>query len=344
MKSFKKSILLILMLALLLTTACGQKEEEVVEDANEEVESENETEEKDVEYVEEHGFKIYDDHIEFTDGLDHEVSVEKNPERVVVLYNSYLELWMENGGDVIGRLEASTGKEVVAGAEEAEVVGGSSDVSIEKIISLEPDLVVLSSKNQAKLETIPFLEENDITYMALDYDGLDDYHMLVKLITELYDRDDLYQENSVQVQEDIDEIIAKLPDTEKTALLMGVGRSIGARDSSFWVGQIIKDLGIINIADGNKELETSELSKEVLLEENPDYILTLMMSGEEEAKDKVDEELSKDPAWNSLTAVEEDRVYYLDRDLLWYRPNNKYAEAYEYIAKIVYPEVFGELD
>lgn len=344
MKSLKKSILLILMLSLLLTTACGQKEEEAVEDPSQEVETENEAEEKDADYVEEHGLKIYEDHIEFTDGLDHEVSVDKNPEKVVVLYNSYLELWMENGGDVIGRLEASTGKDVVAGAEDAEVVGGSSDVSIEKIISLEPDLVVLSSKNEDKLETIPFLEENDITYMALDYDGLDDYHMLVKLITELYDRDDLYQENSVQVQEDIDEIIARVPESDKSALLMSVGRSIGARDSSFWVGQIVEDLGIINIADGNDQLDSSELSKEVLLEENPDYILALMMNIEEEVKDKVTEELSSDPAWNSLTAIEEDRMYYLDRDLLWYRPNNKYAEAYEYIAKIVYPEVFGELD
>ncbi len=344
MKSLKKTMLLILILSLLMTTACGQKEEEVLEDSSEEVETEDQKEEKDGEYVEEHGLKIYEDHIEFTDGLDHEVSVEKNPERVIVLYNSYLELWMENGGDVIGRLEASTGKDVVAGAEDAEVVGGSSDVSIEKIISLEPDLVVLSSKNQSKLETIPFLEENDITYMALDYDGLDDYHMLVKLITELYDREDLYEENSIKVQADIDEIIAKIPETEKTALLMGVGRSIGARDSSFWVGQIVNDLGIVNIADGNEELETSELSKEVLLEEDPDYILTLMMNGEEKAKNKVDEELSKDPAWNSLTAVEEDRVYYLDRDLLWYRPNSKYAQAYEYLARIVYPEVFGELD
>lgn len=340
----KKLVYLALVFVLVLTTACGNKkvDEEVAEnvDQTKDVESN--------EVKEEYGLKFYDDKVEFTDGRGQEVVLEKNPQRVVVLYNSYLELWMENGGSVVGRMEESKTQGKIEGTEDAEVVGnsGGGGVSIEKVIALEPDLIIMSSKNKEQGETIPFWEDNGIAHVSLDYDGLEDYHKLVRLFTFLNDRDDLFEENSVKVQKDIDEILSKLPeDTDKKVLLMSAGRNIGARDSSFWVGEIVKDFKVTNIADLHEDkFSTKELSKEILVQEDPDYILTLVMGNEDEVKDKINEELGKDPAWNSLTAVKEGRVIYLDREYFWFRPNNEYAKSYEMMGQILFPEVYGELD
>jgi len=344
--NWKKRFLLILVaLSLVLFAGCGQKEE--INKAEETGKLETENEEVKEDFVEEYGLKLYEDRVEFVDGSGREVVIPKNPERVVVLYNSYLELWAQNGGKVVGRLEESKTQGLVPGTEDAEIIGaGPSDISVEKVISLEPDLIIGSPKWGEHLDMIEFWDENDIPCILLDYDGLEDYHKLVRLFTFLTDREDLYEENSVKVQKEIDEILAKVPEeSDKKVLLMHIGKGISAKDSTFWVGQIVKDFNVTNIADNNEdELNASSFSKEVIVKEDPDFILTLVMGSEDKAKEKIKSELASDPAWNSLTAIQEDKLYFLDREILWFRPNNRYAESYLEIGKILYPEIFGELE
>ena len=48
------------------------------------------------------------------------------------------------------------------------------------------------------------------------------------------------------------------------------------------------------------------------------------------------------PAWNGLSAMRTERYYVLPKDLFHNKPNNRWDESYEYLAKILWPEVFGE--
>ena len=45
----------------------------------------------------------------------------------------------------------------------------------------------------------------------------------------------------------------------------------------------------------------------------------------------------ENPAWSGLTAVQEGRVYYLDQKLYNLKPNDRWGEAYEKLADILYP-------
>lgn len=53
----------------------------------------------------------------------------------------------------------------------------------------------------------------------------------------------------------------------------------------------------------------------------------------------VEELLTSNPAWASLTAVKNDHYYILDKRLFNLKPNAKWGEAYKQLADILYPEM-----
>ena len=49
------------------------------------------------------------------------------------------------------------------------------------------------------------------------------------------------------------------------------------------------------------------------------------------------------PVWQSLRAVQDGKIYFLEPHLFHYKPNSHFAEAYKTLAEIIYPEIdFGE--
>ena len=53
-------------------------------------------------------------------------------------------------------------------------------------------------------------------------------------------------------------------------------------------------------------------------------------------------DFKKNPAWNSLTAVQQGKVYVLPERLFLINPGLRYPEAVKYMAQQVYPEVFKD--
>lgn len=292
-----------------------------------------------------YGVIINDEDVLFTDRSGEEVTIKKNPQRVVVLQNSLLEMWDQAGGAVVGRVEESENK-IVENAMSAEVVGEMGAPSLEKILSLQPDLVIVASSYTAQKEMIPSLKQNNIQVIDLDNNLLEDYYKTVRLFTAITEREDLYENHVNEIKNKVDEIIAKAPeDKGYTAVVMfATAKSITVRDSKTMVGEMIKDLNVINISDSaDTGADTKTFSMEKILQEDPDFIFVQTMGSDLE---KITERLKSDaldnPAWASLTAVKEDRYIVLPKDLYLYKPNDRYPEAYEGLAKMIYPEVFGE--
>ena len=46
------------------------------------------------------------------------------------------------------------------------------------------------------------------------------------------------------------------------------------------------------------------------------------------------------PAWQSIPAIQQGKLYYLPQDLFLLSPGLHYPEAFEMMAKLIYPEVF----
>ena len=102
------------------------------------------------------------------------------------------------------------------------------------------------------------------------------------------------------------------------------------------LGEMLADLGCINIADQDQSL-LEDLSMEAILAADPDKILIVLQGADPEpAKAQLEGEVLSNPAWQQLTAVREGRVYYMDKDLYHLKPNARWGEAYDHLVEILY--------
>jgi len=331
----KRIILLMLVLAISIGIFTGCTKKAVVED---------EVTGKVEDSKDEYGITINDDTVSYVDGSGEEVLINKNPERVVVLFASYLDIWARNGGELVGMVEDTSGAEI-PGTDGVETVGKTGSISLEKIISLEPDLVILSANTSSQVELIPTLKDNGIQVISVDYKVQEDYYKTVRLFSAINDRDDLYELNSVTVRNDVQEIIEKAPkeNPPKVFVMFASAKSLASRGSESTVGEMLADLNAINIADTpNDLLDDKNFSMEKIIEEDPDFIFVQTM-GSDEAKviERIKADAESNPAWASLKAVKNDRYIFLPKDLYTYKANHRYAEAYENLAEILYPEIFN---
>lgn len=335
----KRVAALALLLTLSISTIAGCSNQANNVEPNKDKEVVNELEKN---MLEEYGVQIGEDSVTFTDSRNQQVTLNKHPERVVVLFNSYLEIWAKNGGTVVGRIEESVDK-IVEGTENAEIVGTLGAISLEKVLSLKPDLVILNGNSKIQMELVPILEDNGIGIVALNYFVKDDYFKLVRLFSALNDREDLYEANALKVKEDIEKIIEESPKDKnyKVLIMMASTKNITARGSDSTVGEMLKDLHTANIADtSNNALDDKNFSLEKIIEEDPDFIFVQTTGSDMEAVlDRIKKDVESNPAWASLKAVKEGRYIFLPKDLYMYKANHRYAEAYEGLAKHLYTDL-----
>lgn len=343
MKKFKiMSVFIAIIMTLVLLVGCEgnttSKENNVVSKTNGEIRSDSAYKDS----LDKYGIVDNGDSITFVDSRNKEVTVKKNPTKVVCAYNSYLDLWYKLGGKVIGRVEESDEKPVLE-SKDAAIVGTSGNPSAETIISLQPDLVILSNAFSTHVKLSTVLEESDIPVLCMEIGNKNDYMKLVRIYTALLEREDSYEKYATDINDGIDKIISKVPQSEKprVMLMMCTAKGTKIKDSDSINGEILKDLNAEIIGDGIAKGKGSvDFSMEVLLEENPDLIfVTEMGSDTEKIKQKRMEDLENSEVWSSLTAVKEGKYIILPKDLYTYKPNDRYLEAYDMIFEYLYPKL-----
>jgi iron complex transport system substrate-binding protein len=284
-----------------------------------------------------------EDLIEVTDAFGDTIKLKKRPENVICLYNSYLDLWDQAGGKVVGRI--STKGFVPENAKDASIVGTMSKPDMEKIIALKPDLIIMSG-NHSQTEFTDLFKQNNIPYYAVKYTSLTEFLDVYKVFTSLTGHDELYEEKGVKIKNEIDDILAKVPKDKKPSalVLFGTSKTVKAMLPNSQVGAMLEDLGVTNIAYdaqlSDEEMQTFSMEK--VVQRAPEFIFVQTMGDVEEVKKRIADDVEANPAWGSLEAVKNNKYYYLDKELYLYKPNMRYAEAYRGLAKLLYPEVFGE--
>lgn len=337
MKNNKVVTIIIVVLILIFgMTACSKNEEEIlVKDTKNDAE-ENIQAQYDV--------QINEDSVIFVDSMDNEKTIKKHPERVVILQNSLLEIWDSCGGSVVGRLEA-TDEKPVENALNAETVGTVGTPNLEKILSLQPDIVMLLSDYSSHREMIASLEKSNIEVIAFNDDLRDDYYRTLRIFSALTGREDLYEEIITLVKDGVEKLIENAPSKDyKAVILRATGKAINVRDSNTTLGEMLKDLNVINISDNeNMSADNKTFSMEKLIQEDPDFIFVITMGSDvEKIKERLKLDVESNPAWASMKAVKEGKYIVLPKELYVYKPNLRYLEAYENLAEILYPEIFAK--
>lgn len=282
------------------------------------------------------------DKLTVLDPVGNEVTLDKKPERVVVLMNSLLDLWYMAGGTAVARV---TGKEnVPEAAKDIEEVGGMGSPNVEKIVSLKPNLVILSSGMSSHREIKDILDKNNIQSLYINYLTYNDFINTLDLFTRLTGREDIFNTSIADIQKKVQETTAKVSKEKKprVLILFATTKSVQCELPIGLTGDMVNMLGAENIASGSpvEGATKVEFSMERIVEKDPDIILVTTMGDADKCKARVKEDIESNQAWAGLRAVKEGNVHYLPKDLYVYKPNARYPEAVENLAKILYPGVF----
>lgn len=281
--------------------------------------------------------------VTFTDALGYEAVIERW-DRVVSLYGSFAETWLLAGGQLVGTTsDAIEERQLDLG--EAAVVGTVKEPNLEAVIAAEPDFVILASDIAGQAELHQALADAAIPHAYFRTDTFDEYLSMLELFCSMTGRQDLYQQNGLAVQSQIQEVLNTVAgQPQPTALLLrAYSTGAKAKGDDNLAGVILRDLGADNLVTRHESL-LEDLSLEEIIAADPDFILvTTMGSSDEAAMAYMEETFGSNPAWAGLSAVKSGRYVLLPRELFHYKPNARWGESYAYLAKILYPDLAAQL-
>lgn len=275
----------------------------------------------------------------FTDALGRNVSLDKKPERVAALIGSFADVWCLSGGKLIAAAEDAW--EDFGLETDAVNIGGAHSPSLERLLSADPDFVIASASTSADVEMETALCNAGITVAYFDVDNFEDYLKMLNVCTDITGRKDLYEKNGIEIQSKIEKIKTEfnsknIPENKRTVLLLRASSSsVKAKNSEGTVlGEMLKSIGCINIADSEKTLLES-LSIESIIKNEPYHIFVVTMGDDTEAaKDNLERNMQENSAWGKLSAVKNNRLHIMDRRLFNLKPNDEWAVAYEKLCEI----------
>ena len=274
----------------------------------------------------------------FTDSEGEIVELSHKPQKTAVLFSSLAECWIEAGGEVYVTVGESVERGLVK--EETELVdkGAGKTVDTEKLISLEPDFVICSADIASHRDVASALKKAKIPVAMLRMDTFEDYLTILRTLTKITGKTENYEQFGENAKSEIEQIISggKRENNPKILFVRSGSSYSSAKakkaDDNF-AAKILEDLGCVNIADKAETL-LDNLSAEVILKENPQYIFVSVMGDYDNSKAYMQELLAK-KEYASLDAVKNGRVYFLPKEMFQYKPCGRWAESYRYISSIL---------
>lgn len=284
------------------------------------------------------------------------VTIRKNPGKVVNLYASFTTLWYEAGGSVVGCIGGSSsqelyleyiGRDITAG-DEATVVATSSSGKkwdTEKILELQPDLIICSTAMSGYSTIESPAKAANVPVIAVDYDDFSDYLKWFKVFCNLTGHTELWESVAMKALDEVVEVLAEIPADNGTKVfsMFSGSKSLQANTSATVVGGMVKAMNCSNIADSwQGTLDGAgrrDINLETVFAANPDIIIVQCHAGADVAKKQVEDTYGSNPVWQLLNAVKNGKVFYLEKTLFHNKPNSRFAEAYQKLAGILYPDV-----
>ncbi len=266
--------------------------------------------------------------LEITDTNGETVTIDAEPEKIVSVAPNLTELIYELGaGDkLVGRSDYC---DYPAEATNVESVGSIMEPDLEKIISLEPDLVVVSTHfddaNAAKLE------EADIDVLTLyDPGSVEGVYTIVETLGQAINKNTEAAACIETMKTTIADVETKVKDLEKPTVYYVVGYG---EYGDYTAGGDTFVHGMLEAAGGDniaKDISGWSISLEALIEADPEIIIINEM---------MKEDFMSAPNYSELTAVKEGKVYTLDTNMLD-RQGYRNAEGIKALAEIFHPEAF----
>lgn len=271
---------------------------------------------------------------------DQSITLQERPKRVVTLSDSLLNMYYAVGGTVVAR--PTSNNELPEAAQNVPEIGHVSHINSEALIANKPDLVLGLSQQHKKLESI--LEANHVPYLLLNYEGIDDNAPLLEFLGSVAGNKDKAKSVIRDYEKRMQEVVA-LGHQQKplrVAILRATGKDVTAETPLSITASMTNKLGMQNVLAEKPlpaDAKTVPYSLEVLTADNPDVIFIVTMGKMEQITARMAEEMTSNPAWNQLQAVQKGKVFYLPSELYLLNPGIKTPDAMRSLLEKAYPEL-----
>lgn len=300
---------------------------------------------------------VNEDSVTFKDATSRDgstITVKKNPGKTVNLYASFTTLWYEAGGKAVGCIGGGSAKEQyteyigrdITADEGMTVVATTSsgkNWNTETILAIHPDLIICATSMSGYSTIQKPAQAAGVPVIAVDYDDFSDYLKWFKVFCHLNGREELWDSVAMNALEQVTSVLCEIPASggPRVFSMFAGSKSLQANTSSTVVGAMVSAMGAVNIVDSFENQTGAErlnINLETVLAANPDIILVQCHADAEAAQKQIADTYGDNPVWQSLNAVKNGKVFYLEKALFHNKPNSRFAEAYEKLAAILYPD------
>lgn len=263
----------------------------------------------------------------YVDGAGRTLTLKGVPERIVSVNPAHTETLFELGlGDKVVGVDSFSYRPPEAA--EKEQVGDSYNLNLEKIAALKPDLVIIAGSKDSPPAQLADIDRLGIpSYVSAPgtvEEVLADIRSLATVVGANKEGEELVE----RLRADLDAVSAALPAAEeRPAVFIAVDPDLWTVGPSSFVSDVIAAAGGVNVVDD--EAQYLQISMEQLIVDDPDVILVAI------PEDWATPLLTR-PGWETLTAVKEGRVYFVDSDLVS-RPGPAVIEGIKEVAGYLVP-------
>lgn len=246
--------------------------------------------------------------IEVTDGLDRSVTLEKPAERIIALAPHIVEnAYSAGAGDKL--VAAVNYSDYPPEAAELPQLGSYKAVSLEQILALEPDLVLLWASGNGE-ETLRQLERLGVTVYASEPRELEDVAQSVIDIGTLAGTREVAETAAREYLESLEQLRKQYAERDPVSVFYQVwNKPLQTLNDEHLVSAVIRLCGGRNVYADAAPL-APKINMESVLDRNPQAIVASGMG------DERPEWLDEWQDWSGLTAVQEDNLFFVPPDII----------------------------
>ncbi|MEN8212284.1 MAG: helical backbone metal receptor [Thermodesulfobacteriota bacterium] len=260
------------------------------------------------------------------------------PKRVISLSPAITEtIYLLNAQDLL--IANTTYCNVPAAAQFKEKIGSVTQMNVEKIISLQPDIVIASSLTRDKQITI--LRNQKIKVIKIEnpktFVQMCDITMKIGKVLGAASIADKIIQNAVKEVENVRsktaDVLTDDFETRKKVFIQIGMKPLHSANKDTFINEYIKYGGGINIAENEK---SGVYSREKVLMENPDIILIATMGTSKKAGET---EKLRWMQFKFLNAVRKKQIYILDPEFICSPTPVTFAKGLQEVAALIHPDI-----
>lgn len=277
--------------------------------------------------------------ISITDFSDRTITFNSVPQNIVALGDGEMDIIYALGGELVGR--ATTGGSASVKVKEAEdvmEVGSAHGMDLEKVTSLQPDVVL--GNHPMNLNDIPSVEGIGSQMVLTSANSIDEIKEQITLFGDLLKEEEKSKEIVQTIDEKINTIQSQQQKEKPRILLVygAPGTNMAALPNSL-SGDILELAGGENIAKDYPGLESypqyAQLNAERIIEANPQIILFMGHGNPDQVKDSFITEMEQNAGWQHLDAVKNNRFEILPSNLFGSNPGTQIVDSLDYLNNLL---------